>query len=128
MVSREYVGVASIRGPLLIVEGTQGVGYGEVVEVLGPRGERRLGRALSVAEHSAVVEVFAGTAGLDIPSTRLRFLGRPLAVPVSLEMLGRVFDGLGRPIDGGPEPLAPERRDVNGAPINPSARRYPSEF
>jgi len=125
---REYVGVASIRGPLLAVEGTSGVGYGEMVEVIGAQGERRTGRALSVSEGATIVEVYEGTAGLDIPSTQLRFLGRPLTVPVSLEMLGRVFDGLGRPLDGGPAPLAYEQRDINGAPLNPSARSYPSEF
>ncbi|MDA8189018.1 MAG: V-type ATP synthase subunit B [Dehalococcoidales bacterium] len=127
-VSREYVGVASIRGPLMVVEDTTDVGFDEMVEVLGPQGDRRIGRVLSVSRDAAVVEVFEGTSGLSIPSTAIRFLGRPLTVPVSLEMLGRIFDGLGRPIDGGPEPLAREWRDINGSPINPSARAYPSEF
>ncbi len=126
--AKEYVGVASIRGPLLVVEGTTDVGFDEVVEVIGPQGGRRIGRALSVSKRAAVVEVFEGTTGLNIPTTGVRFLGHPLTVPVSLEMLGRVFDGLGRPIDGGPEPLAKEQRDINGSPINPSARAYPSEF
>ena len=88
----------------------------------------RLGRTLASSREAAVVEVFEGTAGLAVNSTRVRFLGRALTVPVSLEMLGRVFDGLGRPIDGGPEPLAAERRDINGIPLNPSARAYPREF
>ncbi len=127
-IAREYVGVATIRGPLLAVSGALGVAFDEMVEVQGPGGERRVGRVLSVSGDVAVVEVFEGTTGLTIPGTRVRFLGQPLTVPVSLEMLGRVFDGLGNPIDGGPPPLAPERRDINGAPINPSARAYPREF
>lgn len=127
-VAKEYVGVASIRGPLLVVENATDVGYDDMVAILGPEGDRRIGRVLSVSREAAVVEVFQGTSGLTIPTTTIRFLGRPLTVPVSLEMLGRVFDGLGRPIDGGPEPLARERRDINGSPINPSARVYPSEF
>ena len=122
------MGVASIRGPLLVMGGVSGVGFNEMVEVLGPQGEPRVGRVLALGEQATVVEVFEGTQGLTIPGTRVRFLGRPLTVPVSLEMLGRVFNGLGEPIDGGPEPLAAERRDINGAPINPSARSYPSEF
>ncbi|MBI2954981.1 MAG: V-type ATP synthase subunit B [Chloroflexi bacterium] len=126
--SKEYIGVASIRGPLLVVEGTTDIGYDEMVEIIGPDGGRRIGRVLSVSRKAATVEVFEGTSGLTIRSTGVRFFGRPLTVPVSLEMLGRVFDGLGRPIDGGPEPLARERRDINGSPINPTARAYPSEF
>jgi V/A-type H+/Na+-transporting ATPase subunit B len=126
--TREYVGVASIRGPLLAVAGAEGVAYDEMAEVAGPEGGRRLGRVLSVSGDTAVVEVFEGTAGLTIPGTRVHFMGAPLTVPVSLELLGRVFDGLGNPVDGGPPPLAPERRDINGAPINPSARVYPREF
>ncbi len=126
--AREYVGVTGIRGPLLVVGGAAGVGFDEMVEVIGPEGDVRMGRTLASSREAAVVEVFEGTAGLAVNSTRVRFLGRALTVPVSLEMLGRVFDGLGRPIDGGPEPLAAERRDINGIPLNPSARAYPREF
>ncbi len=126
--AKEYVGVAGIRGPLVVVGGVSGIGYDEMVQVIGPLGDVRLGRTLSVSGESAVVEVFEGTTGLAIADTRVRFRGRPLTVPVSLEMLGRVFNGLGQPLDGGPEPLALERRDINGAPINPGARAYPSQF
>lgn len=125
---KEYVGVARLSGPLLVVEGTSGVGYDEMVEVKGLAGETRLGRVLSVSETAAVVEVFQGTTGLTTRGTRVRFLGSPLRVPVSIEVLGRVFDALGRPRDGGPEPLADEWRDINGAPINPTARAYPRDF
>ncbi|TAK32734.1 MAG: V-type ATP synthase subunit B [Chloroflexota bacterium] len=125
---KEYVGVSSLTGPLLVVEGASGVGYDEMVEVTGSGGEKRLGRVLSVSEKAAVVEVFQGTTGLTTRGTRVRFLGDPLRVPVSTEVLGRVFDALGRPRDGGPEPLAEEWRDINGAPINPTARAYPRDF
>jgi len=125
---REYIGLKEIAGPLIVVEGVEGVGYGEVAEIYLPGGERRLGSVLEVGERLAVVEVFAGTTGLTIEETRVRFIGRPLELPVSVEMLGRVFNGRGEPIDGAPPPLARKRVDVNGSPINPTAREYPRDF
>ncbi len=127
-VAREYVGIAGVEGPLIFVEGAHGVSFDETVEVMTPLGERRRGRVLEVVEERAVVEVFQGTGGLSTQATRVRFLGHPLLVPVSLEMLGRVFDAFGYPQDGGPEPIADEWREVGGAPINPAARVYPEEF
>ncbi len=124
----EYRTIGEIKGPLLIVEGTKDVAYGEVVKIRGPDGKERLGQVLEAREDMAVVQVFEGTRGLDVRDTSVRFLGDTLKIGVSLEMLGRVFDGTGRPIDGGPEVIPEEMRDINGYPINPSAREYPREF
>jgi len=125
---QEVAGVARIEGPIVVVAGIGNVGYDEVAEVVDSRGRLRRGRVLEVGEGVAVVEVFAGTTGLSIEDTHVRFLGRPMRLPVSTEMLGRVFDGLGVPIDGRPEPLAERWADVNGQPINPTARVYPRDY
>ena len=127
-IAREYVGVGRVAGPLIFVEAARDVSFDETVEVVTPSGECRRGRVLEVRGDRVVVEVFQGTAGLSQAGTRVRFLGHPLVVPVSLEMLGRVFDAFGSPLDGGPEPIADEWRQVGGSPINPTARVYPSEF
>ncbi|RLE49709.1 MAG: V-type ATP synthase subunit B [Candidatus Methanomethylicota archaeon] len=124
----EYVGVKAISGPLVFVEGVTDVGYNELAEVITPDGERRRGRVLEVSRGLAVIEVFEGTSGLSPSATRVRFLGKPLKIPVSTEMLGRVFNGLGEPIDGGPPPFTEDYRDVTGLPINPFARDYPTQF
>jgi V/A-type H+-transporting ATPase subunit B len=124
---QEVAGAARVEGPIVVVEGVRGVGYDEVAEIVDSQGRVRRGRVLEVGEGVAVIEVFAGTTGLSIEDTHVRFLGRPMRVPVSTEMLGRVFDGLGAPIDGGPAPLAERWADVNGQPINPTARVYPRD-
>jgi len=124
----EVVGVSRIEGPLVFVEGIGSVGYDEVVEILDAKGRLRYGRVLEVGEEVAVVEVFAGTSGLSIDGTRINFLGRPYHIPVAEEMLGRIFNGLGKPTDGGPEPLADRYADINGQPINPTARVYPVDY
>jgi V/A-type H+-transporting ATPase subunit B len=124
----EVVGVGRIEGPLVFVEGIGSVGYDELVEILDAKGRLRYGRVLEVGEELAVVEVFAGTSGLSIDGTRIRFLGRPYHIPVAEEMLGRIFNGLGHPMDGGPEPLADRYADINGQPINPTARVYPVDY
>ena len=124
---REYVGVNEISGPVMAIEGIHNVGYNELVEIVDGRGRRRLGMTLEVSEGAAVVQVFEGTSGLRLGGTRVRFRGEPLKVPVSEEVLGRVFDGLGRPADDGPVAVG-ELRDVNGLPVNPTAREYPREF
>ena len=122
------VGVARIEGPIVVVQSVAGVRYDEVVEIRDAQGRLRRGRVLEVGEEAAVVEVFAGTTGLSIDSTRVRFLGQPLHIPVTEEMLGRVFDGMGVPIDNGPQPLTNRYADVNGKPVNPTARVYPRDF
>jgi len=124
----EVVGVDRIEGPLLIVEGAGSISYDEVVEITDSRGQKRLGRVLEVGEGMAVVQVFAGTRGLSIDGTRLGFQGSSFRIPVAEEMLGRIFSGLGAPLDGGPEPLAETYADINGQPINPTARVYPAEY
>ncbi len=125
---REYTRVSEIRGPLLVVEGVSRVAYDEIVEVELPTGEKRRGRVLEVNRNVAVVQVFEGTTGVTTTGTKVRFLGKPLEIPVSEDMLGRIFNGLGEPIDGGPQVEAEERRDVNGAPLNPAERDYPEDF
>jgi V/A-type H+-transporting ATPase subunit B len=125
---QEVVGVGRIEGPIIIVEGATNVSYDEVVEIRDSRGQLRRGRVLEVGEGTAVIQVFAGSTGLSIDGTRIRFLGNTLHMPVAEEMLGRVFDGLGNPIDGGPQPLTERYADVNGQPINPTARIYPRDY
>lgn len=124
---REYVGLDEVSGPLVGVSGIHNIGYNELVEIVDRHGNTRLGMTLEVSEGAAVIQVFEGTSGLKLSDTRLRFQGRPLTLAVSEEMLGRAFDGLGRPFDGGPE-LIGEERDVNGLPVNPTARAYPRKF
>lgn len=129
---QEILGAARIEGPIVVIEGMHDVGYDEVVEIIDvsttrTRGRVRRGRVLEVGESFAVVEVFAGTTGLSIDDTHVRFLGHPMRIPVSIEMLGRTFDGLGIPIDGGPMPLADHFADINGQPINPMSRIYPRD-
>jgi V/A-type H+-transporting ATPase subunit B len=124
---QEVRGVTRVEGPIVVVQGVRGVGYDEMADVVDPDGEIRRGRVLQVDENSVTVEVFTGTTGLSTGDTHVRFLGHPMRMPVSTEMLGRVFDGLGDPIDGGPSPLAERWADINGQPINPSARVYPRD-
>ena len=124
----EYTKVAEIRGPLLIMEGVTRAAYDELVEIETPSGEKRLGKVLEVGEGKAVIQVFEGTRGLSVVGTKARFLGKTMEIPVSSELLGRVFDGLGRPIDGLPEPVGEDFRDINGSPINPEQRDYPTDF
>jgi V/A-type H+/Na+-transporting ATPase subunit B len=123
----EYKGLHRIQGPLIFLQGVDGVGYGELAEIVSPTGRRLQGRVLRIDRDIAVVEVLQGTADLSVAETRVRFLGHPLEIPVAREMLGRVFSGLGEPLDGGPPPLGSELRDVNGEPLNPIRRDYPRE-
>ncbi len=124
----EYSGVKNIDGPLVFVDNIRNVAYDELVVITAPNGEERMGQVLDVTATSAVVQVFGGTDALSPAGTRARFLGESLRIPVSREMLGRVFDGLGRPKDGLPMPLNADYLDVNGLPVNPYAREYPRDF
>jgi V/A-type H+/Na+-transporting ATPase subunit B len=125
---REYIGVDKIDGPLIFTSNTHAVGYRELVECVDRQGHVRLGIVLESSTNAVVVQVFEGTSGLALPDTRVRFVGRPLSLGVSREMLGRVFNGLGQPIDGGPDPRSDIELDVNGLAINPTARQYPRDF
>ncbi len=126
--TKDYSTLTQIRGPLIFIERTSDIAYHEMVEIIDPDGTVRIGRVLEVDGDYGVVQVFIGTAGLDLKRTRVRFRGDVARLDVSLAMLGRVLDGTGQPIDGGP-PITPERSlDINGAPINPSVRTHPSEF
>ena len=127
-VLREYRTISRISGPLLFVEAVKDVGYNELVKVIAPDGSERRGQILEVSDKMAVVQVFEGTSGLDVKGTAVRFTGETIKLPVSSDMLGRVLDGSGTPIDGGPNIIAEDYWDVHGAPINPCARTYPREF
>ena len=125
---KEYQTVASISGPLMLVEMVDEAKYGHIVDIELSDGSVRHGQILQVEKDTVLVQVFEGTRGIDADSSTVRFLARPLQLGVSPDLLGRVFSGLGEPKDGGP-PVIPEKlRDVNGSPINPYARDYPNEF
>jgi len=128
LLATEYRTVSQIRGPLIFIERIANVAYNEIVEVIGPDGDVRLGQVLEVDQKHCMVRIFIGTSGLDLERTRVRFTGDVARLGVSLSMLGRVLNGAGQPIDGGP-PIIPEQSlDINGLPINPSVRTHPSEF
>ena len=124
----EYRTISYAYGPLLFVERVTGVGYGEVVEVLAPTGERRRGQVLEVRGNRAVIQVLGGTRDLDLDRTSVAFFGDVLRLGVGVDLLGRILDGSGRPLDGGPPPVVQAHRDVNGLPINPVSRASPAEF
>lgn len=126
--TREYTSVTEVYGPLVVVEGVEGVAYGEVVDIQTPEGEKRRGQVLESRVGIAIVQVFEGTRGIDTAGTKVRFTGDIMRLPVSKDMLGRFFDGLGRPIDGAPEVVSEDKIEITGAPINPTARAFPNEF
>ena len=125
---KEYRTVSEVAGPLMVVEQVEGVKYGELVEIEVSKDEVRRGRVLEADGSKALVQLFEGSAGLNLASAKVRFLGRGIELGVSMDMLGRVFDGFGRPRDGGPQIIPEKKVDINGNPINPYARDYPSEF
>ncbi|MCL2368176.1 MAG: V-type ATP synthase subunit B [Oscillospiraceae bacterium] len=125
---REYRTIQEVSGPLLIVKNVEGVTYDELGEIVLPNGEVRNCKVLEVDRDKAVVQLFESSAGINLADSKIRFLGRGLELGVSEDILGRVFDGMGRPIDGGPEILPEGYMDINGLPMNPAARDYPSEF
>lgn len=125
---KEYRTIEEIAGPLMLVRGVSGVTYNELGEIELASGERRRCKVLEIDGGNAMVQLFESSTGINLDSSKVRFLGRSMELGVSEDMLSRVFDGLGRPIDGGPEILPEFRRDVNGLPMNPAARNYPQEF
>ena len=125
---KEYRTVSEVAGPLMVVEQVEGIKYGELVEIEVSKDEIRRGRVLEADGSKALVQLFEGSAGLNLATAKVRFLGRGIELGVSMDMLGRVFDGFGRPRDGGPQIIPEKKVDINGNPINPYARDYPSEF
>ena len=125
---KEYKTIKEVVGPLMMVEGVEGIKYEELVEIETQKGELRRGRVLEVNGDKAVVQLFENSAGINLKDSKVRFLGRPLSLGVSEDMIGRVFDGLGRPKDNGPKIIPEKTLDINGTAINPVARDYPSEF
>ena len=125
---KEYKTIQEIASPLMIVKNVEGVTYDELAEIELPNGEVRCCKVLEVEDDHAVVQLFESAQGINLAQSKVRFLGHPLQLGVSEDMLGRVFNGMGEPIDGGPAILAEEHRDINGLPMNPAARAYPAEF
>ena len=125
---RDYKTIHQVDGPLMMVEHVQGVTYDELGEIELPNGDVRRCKVLEVNGDTAVVQLFESSAGINLRDSKIRFLGHPLELAVSDDMLGRVFNGMGQPIDGGPEILAADHRDINGLAMNPAARDYPNEF
>ena len=125
---KEYRSIQEIAGPLMLIRDVEGVAYGELGEIELANGETRRCKILEIDGTNALVQLFESSAGINLADSKVRFSGHQMELGVSEDMLGRVFDGLGNPIDGGPEIIPEKRLDVNGAPMNPAARDYPSEF
>ena len=125
---KEYRTIKEVVGPLMMVDGVEGIKYDELVEIEQASGEIRSGKVLEVNGDKALVQLFEGSQGLKISDAKARFLGHSIQLSVSPDIMGRVFDGMGRPKDGGPEIIAEKKLDINGSPINPAARDYPNEF
>ena len=126
--AKEYITTRQIAGPLIIVEHVEKATYNEIVDIKAPDGSLRRGQILEVNGDRALIQVFEGTSGLNLGETKVRFEGRGIEIGVSPSILGRIFDGSGRPIDGAPQIIPEKRLDINGNPINPYARDYPAEF
>ena len=126
--SIEYLGLSEVNGPLAVLEGVENAAYEEIVEFSLDDGSKKLGRIVAVYEDKAIIQVFEGTEGISLKNTHTRLTGRPMEIPLSEEILGRTFDGIGNPIDG-LGPIVSERRvNVNGLPLNPVSRRYPRNY
>jgi V/A-type H+-transporting ATPase subunit B len=125
---KEYQTVSSIHGPLMLAEMVDEAKYGHIVDIELSDGSIRHGQILQVERDKVLLQVFEGTRGIDVEEATVRFLGKPLELALSPDILGRVFSGLGEPRDDGPPIIAEQRRDINGNPINPFSRNYPNEF
>ena len=125
---KEYKTISEVAGPLMLVKDVENVTYDELGEIILQNGEKRLCRVLEINGTDALVQLFESAAGINLAESSVKFLGRGNQLSVSPEMLGRVFDGMGRPADGGPDIIAEKRLDINGLPMNPAARDYPAEF
>ena len=125
---KEYKTIKEVAGPLMLVEGVEGVTYDELGEIELANGETRRCKVLEIDAGNALVQLFESSTGINLSESKVRFLGKSMELGVSEDMLSRIFDGLGRPIDDGPEILPEARKDINGLPMNPAARNYPQEF
>jgi V/A-type H+-transporting ATPase subunit B len=125
---KEYRSISEVAGPLMLIRNVEGVTYNELGEIELANGEIRRCKVLEVNGNNALVQLFENAVGINLSNSKVRFLGRTLELPVSMDMLGRVFDGLGNPRDGGPAIIPDKRLDINGLPMNPTARDYPNEF
>ncbi|MBQ6539533.1 MAG: V-type ATP synthase subunit B, partial [Oscillospiraceae bacterium] len=125
---RDYKTIRESVGPLMLVECVEDVKYDELVEIRENDGSIRLGKVLELSGNTALVQMFEGTQGLQISNSKARFLGHSLELPVGPDMIGRIFSGTGKPIDGGGSIITAEKRNINGLPMNPAARDYPAEF
>ncbi len=125
---KEYRTIREVAGPLMMVSDVEDVKYDELAEIELPNGEKRRCKVLEIDKGNALVQLFESSAGINLSGSKVKFLGRSMELPVSSDMLSRVFDGLGNPIDGGPEIIPDARMDINGRPMNPAARNYPQEF
>lgn len=125
---KEYKSIQEVAGPLMLINGVEGVKFDELGEIELSNGEIRRCKVLEVNEDTALVQLFESSTGINLAESKVRFLGKSLDFGVSPDILGRVFSGMGKPIDGGPEIIPDKRLDINGAPINPAARGYPAEF
>jgi V/A-type H+-transporting ATPase subunit B len=128
LVTREYRTIDYVSGPLVFVENVKGASYGEMVKIRLRNGEERTGQVLDISEEHAIIQVFEGTRGIDTDATTVRFMGEPARINVSLDMLGRVFTGVGKARDGRPDIIPEAVLDIAGMPINPSARDKPADF
>lgn len=124
----QYVGLSEINGPLVVLDDVEGASYDEVVEIRLADGSQRIGRVVEISGKKAILQVFEGTNGLSLKNTRTRFMGKPMEMPLSPELLGRVFNGAGRPIDGLGEIYSEKTADINGKPLNPVSRSYPRNY
>jgi len=125
---KEYTRIKELTGPLMLVENVVDVAFEELVEIELPGGEKRRGRVLEITSETALVQLFERATELGVKQTRVKFLGRGIQLGVSEDIMGRVFDGWGRPRDGGAQIIPEKRLDIGGRPINPEARAYPEEF
>ena len=121
----EYIGLSELSGSLIALQGVENVAYDEMAEITLENGERRYGRVITIDGDKAILQVFEGTKGISLENARTHFTGKPMDIALSHEMLGRIFDGAGRPIDGLGELYPEQRRNINGAAINPVSRQYP---
>ena len=126
--SLQFIGLKEINGPMIILDHVPKVSFDEMVELTTDSGETRLGRVVEIDGDRVMIQVFEGTTGLSLKNTRTRFMGKPMEIPLSLDVMGRIFNGAGKPVDGLGDIAAEKYMDINGKPLNPVARTYPRSY